>query len=289
MKVHVRVKHIEDKMQEYVENNPEEIYIDYRDELSSKQIDEILAGKADEVRDQIEEDYSMNSSGEEFASYWERMCGELDCTMEDVSDWLEGDGAYPWFALDDHGWKQLIRNTKVCITGTIWDAEWNFNNWAYGGPVNYSDVKNSLKVLGINPLEFKNLMSGGSNTSGDGKLKGWFPDMPDREAKVNIKDLWDNMIVLYDGVLNFCLGDLENIAEVLKGDSKNITFKAGTNVVMYNFGNGAGITEVKLTGDVTIPRKMVEFRNDSSNKYGIQECYGFVHSYWEEGGIKNEK
>lgn len=283
-KIHVRVKHIEDKMVEYVENHPVEIYVDYRDELSDKQVDEILAGRADGVREEIEMDYY----DEEYSYYWEEMRQELGCSKDDVNDWLENDGFYPSHDLTDSGWRQLIRNTSVCITATVWDAEWNFNNWSCGGPVNYSDVKTALKVLGVNPLEFKKLMSGGSMSGGD-SLKGWFPDMPDREAKVNAKDLWDNLIVLYDGVLNFCLGDLEDVIEVLKDDSKNIIINKGTNVVMYDFCNGAGITEVKLIGNVTIPRKMVEFKNDKNNKYGIQECYGFVHSYWEEGSIRNEK
>ena len=111
--------------------------------------------------------------------------------------------------------------------------------------------------------------------------------MPNRKPAVDVNELRGNMIVLYDGVLNFCLGDLAQVAEVASGETKNITFKAGTNVVMYDFGNGAGITEVQLKEDVTIPRKKVEFKNDNESRYGIQSCYGFVHSYWTEGSVEN--
>ena len=275
---------IAEKLSKYVEDNPQEIYIDYRDELSNEQVNEILEGKADEVRDQIEEDaYGWDN---DYSYYWEQCTEDTGISKEEIDKWLEEDGFYPSQVLTDSGWRQLIGNTSVYITATVWDAEWNFNNWAYGGPVNYSDVKESLKILGVNPLDFKNLRSGGSMSGGD-RLKGWFPDMPNREAKVNVKDLWDNMIVLYDGVLNFCLGDLEEVMDVIAGDSKNLTFKKGTNVVMYDFGNGAGITEVELTEDVTIPRKKVEFRNDNDSKYGIQACYGFMHGYWREGSVQN--
>lgn len=289
MKVHVRVKTIEDKIAEYVDNHPEDIYIDYSDELSNEQVNKILEGKADSVRWEIEDNIDYAFTPEDFSYYWENLIDEVGCTQDDIDDWLEDGGFYPAHSLDDHGWRQLLRNTKVYITGTVWEADWNFNNWAYGGPVTYSDVKESLKILGVNPYEFKKLQSGGSQTQGPGELKGWFPDMPQREPKIDTKDLWDNTIVLFDGVLNFCIGDLENIAEVLKEESKEITFTKGTNVVMYDFGNGAGITEVELTSDVTIARKKVTFRNDAENTYGIQECFGFVHSYWAQGGIRREK
>lgn len=286
VKIHVRVKTIEDKIFEYVDSHQEDIYINYNDKLSTDQVRLILDGEAEDVRDNIEIDYT---EGIDLTTYWKTMCEELGCTMDDVDDWLAADGYLPYHNLSDHEWKQLLRNTNVYITATLWDADWNFNNWAYGGPVTYSDVKESLKVLGINPLEFKKLMTGGSMTSGTGKLRGYFPDMPNRIAKVDVKELWENMSVLYDGVLNFCLGDLENIAEVLKDNPKNITFKKGTNVVMYNFNNGAGITELPLTGDVTVPRSKIEFRIDSDNRMGIQACYGFVHKYWEEGSIQSMK
>ena len=77
--------------------------------------------------------------------------------------------------------------------------------------------------------------------------------------------------------------------KVVESDSKNIVFEKGTNIVMYDFWNGAGITEAQLIDDLTIPRKMIEIRNDKDYMYGIQECYGFCHSYWTEGGIHNEK
>jgi hypothetical protein len=276
-----------EKMADYVERHPYEIYVDYNDELSKEQVTQILDGKSIEVRWEIEDADSMYEN--DYSYYWETMCGELGCTMEDVEKWLsEDDGFYPSHEMSEHEWKKLLDNTSVCITATVWDAEWNFGNWAYNGPVNYADVKETLKILGINPLEFKQIKVGGSMSGGD-QLRGWFPDMPNREPKVDPKELWNNMIVLYDGVLNFCLGDLSNIAEALEDDPKYLTFTKGTNIVMYDFGNGAGITETQLTGDVKIPRKMVEFRNDADNQYGIQECYGFVHSYWKEGCVYGSK
>jgi len=290
--VHVKVKTIEDKICSYVENNSEKIYIDYRDELSSEQVNEILEGKADQVRCDIEE-YAMCNSGYdgEFDYYWEKCRDETGATQEDIDGWLAEDGFYPSYYLDDHGWNQLISNTTVNISGVMWNADWNFYDWAYSGPVNYSDVRESLKVLGINPKDFLDKLRGGSRTSGPGVLKGWFPDMPAREAKVSVDELYDNMCSLYNGVLHFCFGDLADIIDVVSSDSKNLVIKKGTNLVMYDRSNGAGITEAQLTGDVTIKRKDIEFLNDNerSSGYGVQACYGFVQSYWNEGSVHNGK
>lgn len=288
-KIHVRVKTIEDKIAEYVENNGIEIYVDYNDSLSEAQVDSILEGKAYEVRDEIEMEYDRYSDGVDLQYYWEECREATGASQEDIDGWLEKDGFYPSDGLSDYDWKKLLNYTHVNIVGIVWDAEFNFNNWAYAGPVNYSDVKESLKILGVNPLDFKRHLTGGSMTSGPGKLRGYFPDMPNRVPKVEVKDLYDNMCSLYDGVMHFCFGDLEEIAEVLASDSKNVTIKKGTNVVFYDRGNGAGITEVELIGDITIPRKMLEFRNDTSNSYGVQACYGFTNNYWTEGHIHNAK
>lgn len=270
---------LEEKIRDYVEEHPLDCYVDYRDSLSNEQVDRILAGDEDEVRWDIE--LSYDNYHEDYDTYWSEMCEELGCTREQVDAWLEDEGFYPSHILSDYDWKTLMSNTTVNIVGIVWEADWNFGNWAYGGPVFYQDVRESLKILGVNPKEFWELKQGDSY-----KFKGWFPDIK-REPKINTKDLFDNMIVLYDGVLHFCLGDLEEVAEVVKSDSKDLVFKKGTNVVFYDRGNGAGITEVELTDDVRIKRKMVEFRNDTTNKYGVQACYGFTQNYWTEGSVQN--
>ena len=273
------------KFQQYVDIVSDEIYINYRDELSSEQVTKILEGKSDEVYWDICDSYSMDA---DYSYYFETMAEKLEVTKEEIDEWLAEDGCYPSSHISEYDWKKLLSNTSVEITATVWDAEWNFYNWAYGGPVNYSDVKESLRILGINPLEFKKAFDDSSaSLGGSHRLRGYFPDMPNRKPAVDVNELRGNMIVLYDGVLNFCLGDLAQVAEVASGETKNITFKAGTNVVMYDFGNGAGITEVQLKEDVTIPRKKVEFKNDDESRYGIQSCYGFVHSYWTEGSVQN--
>jgi hypothetical protein len=271
---------------DYVDNHANEIYIDYRDELSKEQVSQILEGKLAEVRWEIEDNAMSYMDREDY--YWTHMAEELKVEKDEIFEWLDDEGFWPHNDLTDDGMRRLMENTSVEITAIVWDAEWNFYNWAYGGPVNYSDVKESLRILGINPLEFKKAFDDSSvSLGGSHRLRGYFPDMPNRKPAVDVNELRGNMIVLYDGVLNFCLGDLAQVAEVASGETKNITFKAGTNVVMYDFGNGAGITEVQLKEDVTIPRKKVEFKNDNESRYGIQSCYGFVHSYWTEGSVQN--
>lgn len=282
MRIKVISMDIEDRIQRYIDENPIEIYIHYDDQLTQKQVDMILEGNAEEARWDIEDWANMNSYPGELDTYIEDLCKELECEESDYEKYIENGGYSPAYQLDDHGWRQMLRNTNVNVVAIVPEAEWNFNNMAYGEPVHYSDVKESLKLLGVNPQVFRDIKEGEG-------LKGWFPDLPQRVPAVDAKELWDNMCVLYNGMLHFCLGDLENIAEVLSSESKNITFKEGTNLVMYDRFNGAGVTEAELIRDVTIPRDKVEFHNDTDNVYGVQSCYGFTQSYWNDGGIQNEK
>ena len=274
------------KFTDYVEDNPVEIFIDYRDELSKEQINKVLEGKCCEVSYEIEDSASANMDLDDY--YWTEMAEKLEVDGSLIEEWLSEEGIWPGCYLSEYGWNKLLSNTPAMISATVWEASYDFYNWAYGGPVFYSDVKESLKILGINPLDFKRKFDGESISMG-GKhgLKGWFPDMPDRVPAVNIDDLQPQ--VLYNGVMSFCLGDLSSVADVVSSDSKNLTFKKGTNVVVYDYGNGAGICEFPLTRDVTIPRKKVEFRNDDDIRYGIQECYGFIQSYWNDGEVENGK
>lgn len=275
-----------DRIAAYVEDHPIEIYIDYRDELSDEQVSKIIDGEATEVICQIEDDASMYSTSEELDYYWDEVAEELEISREDVDKWVESDDSFfPGYWLTERDFERLMSNTTTNISAIMWDVDWNFNNWAYGGPVTYSDVKEALRVLGVNPIEFKKLKDENSPQ----EFRGYFPNIPDREPAVDVASLLDEMIVLYDGVLNFCLGDLAEVKEVVESDSKDITFRKGTNVVMYHYGGGAGIVELPLIRDVTVPRKAVEFANDKSNRYGIQACYGFDQNFWEQGGVHNAK
>lgn len=274
-----------DKIISYIENNGIEIYVDYRDELSEEDVERILEGKADEVRWEIEE----NCFHDEVPDYyWDDLCEEVGITQEQLELFKESeDMLWPSWYLDDHGWNRLVGNTSVNIVGIMWDCNWDFYDWAYGGPLYYRDVKESLRVLGVNPKDLLKRIHDGEAY----KAKGWFPDMPDRVPAVNVDDLLNNMIVLYNGVMHFCLGDLADVMDVVSSDSKTVVIKKGTNVVMYDRMNGAGITDLPLTRDITVERSLIEFRNDSdrSNGYGVQACYGFTQSYWNEGSIQNGK
>lgn len=267
-------KKLWDKFAEYVENTPYEIYIDYRDELSQEQVTEILAGNKLDVIDEIEDSYFSQMEFDDI--YWKEMAENLDVGVSEVEEWLQNDGYYPTHTLDDYDFSRLMRGTRTEIAAIATNAEYNFESWAYGNPVNYSDVRYTLKVLGINPLEFKNKFE----TQGH-RFKGWFPDLKNRVAKVCIDDLEPQG--LFNGTLVFCLGNLENVVDVLDQNKKKVTFKAGTNIVIYDYLNGAGITETELLEDVEMERRDITFRNDNDSTYGIESCYGFGNNFWAKG------
>ena len=204
--------------------------------------------------------------------------------QEEITDWMSEDGLWPSHHLTDHNWNKLLSNTPVYLTATMWDCEYNFWQWAYGGYIEYSDVKETFKVLGVDPNKFKELEHGYSH-SGENYFRGYFPPTPKRTPKVKIEEMRPQ--ALYSGVLNFCLGSLADVAAVASEDSKKIRFKKGTSIVVHDFGNGAGICEAELIDDVVVKREDVEFANDRSRMYGIQSCYGFVSSFWDQGGVES--
>jgi hypothetical protein len=48
-------------------------------------------------------------------------------------------------------------------------------------PITYQVFRDLFKLLGINPFEFRKLS--------DGKVAGYFPDLPEREPKANVEEL----------------------------------------------------------------------------------------------------
>ncbi len=288
MNIPVKLMDNQDLMERYVEDNSLQVFVDYDDELSKEQLERVIKGESDDIRCEIEENCSLYGEYD-LPSYKETMSETLGISLPEIDDWFDSeDGFYPQYSLDDYDWKKLLSRSDAYITATVEDAVWRFDSWAYGNPIEYNDVKEALRILGINPKEFRDLATGGSLTAGPGKMKGYFPNLPNRVPAVNIRDLYENMCTLYDGQLCFCLGDIENALAIKEDDSKYIVFKKGTNVVMYAFGGGAGITEVELLRDVEVPRKDVDIDLDSSYRYGIQECYGFTRDFWMAGAIQSK-
>lgn len=265
-------------IRQYIENNPEEIYIDYNSELSKEQVQKILDGKKDDVWADIEDFAYSCSECDDY--YWDAMQSKLSLTAEELEAWKKSDDFQePSQTLTEDGWNRLLDYTPTHITGTVWGAEWNFDNWAFSGPLDYSDVKNTLRILGINPKEFFDKIRD------ERTITGWFPDIKDRVPAVDIDKLCA-INSLYDGVMNFMFGDLKEVSAVLSSSSEHVVIGKGTHVVMYNSAVGAGIVDLPLTRDVTLRRKDIDIRDDRSSLYGVEECYGFGHQEWKKGSIR---
>jgi hypothetical protein len=128
--------------------------------------------------------------------------GFIYCTQEDIDREWSGDNvqAEKYLRGEVETYDQYLRgdvygySTTDPLNGNVIDTCWGFygidcvreeaNNVAdsYEHPkrelIHYEAFKELFKALGVNPLEFK-LLS-------EGRIKGHFPDMPERDSLINV-------------------------------------------------------------------------------------------------------
>lgn len=143
----------------------------------------------------------------------------------------------------------ILNFLKKSYVAEVPDATWNLDAWNNKDAIPYSGIKEALRILGINPNEFFMKLPIGY------KAKGWYQNLPNRKAKIDIEDLFKPKS-LSNGTLNFVLKD----NELMKSENKYLTFPAGTKVVMYDHLNNKEILSTVLKEDVQVHRLLVQFR-----------------------------
>ncbi len=270
-------------IERYLTRFPFEIFVDYSDELSAQEVDDIVENGVhlDEIRSSIEElaaDYSHESLG----YYCDVLCEELDIDRAIVQQYFDENG-YPCQILTDSGLSQIIGNTGVCVTATVnssQDFALRLGESAYGAPVSYDDVREVTDLFDINPRELWAELNEALEVT---PASSW-PSLPSRRnPAISSKDLVNNICTLYDAAPMFLLGDLAEVIDALASDK--VTIKSGTNVVFGNTWIGATTSEVELLRDLTVERSRLTFANDLTTTYGLQDICGYVSSYWTDGHI----
>ncbi len=263
---------------EYIEScNPLEMYWDYRDEFSKENVSKILAGKLDEVIDELWEwnvDYvsEMEWSAAEEAL---KIAGIYkDETDEAVWDELVCD-VRDHITIDMNLWR-LFANTSAYV-GIELDADIIVDSYSYH--LEYDDYRNALGLLYINPRKFSDAFD----------ITPKFPNYPWRDGKEKCKpdDFIESICnTFYSGRLVIMMGyqlDLENFSKnMTKIKEEGFTLKVGARVVPHDFINGASGVEFFTTGDIKIKPEMIyDIYNDGKCRYGIQACCGYIDSAWE--------
>jgi hypothetical protein len=245
-----------DKVQAYVDKWPIEFDWDYNSELSGEDVDAILRGDAWKVGCEISEN-SLDWQLECERAVLQDAIEEFDLEME-PTDLLD----YGVYVPVDVNLEGLIRNSNpyIGVDLTLEDAY----TYAYSEP-DYEDVEEELEFWGVNPQD----------------VNADWPNI-EREAKIAAADLeeaWLN--AYYSGQWVALLDGAEVLEMALKGElegKETVTLKAGANVTIYDFMNGAGSVIVPTSGDLEV--RVKDIYNDGALRYGIQKCYGLVNGAW---------
>lgn len=237
------------EMTEYVEKNPYKIYGDYRDEISDEQAAMILEGKIDSFWESIWE-WEISASDHADWSYWESEFAEefdfesWDDVPEEIQEFVYQERIVDCSDMVD----SAIRNKRVHVAAI---------------PKNENGDYFDVPHYDLEPADNARLFVDLRNTFG-------------------ILEPWSIEPTYSSEVLKVC-GTLD-LAEIIKNDRLpthiTLTPAWSDQVLFHTSGCGAGnCGSVKLTRTVTVP---CDFRNDETDRYGIDAVYGFVGSVWAE-------
>ena len=170
----------------------------------------------------------------------------------------------------DSDWKRVLEAESSLYTAVLLDCPLDLTNWNVGLPVNYAHISTTLRILGINPMEFRKKFK-------DKPFLGYFPD-EERLPSIDLKDYSGEFI---NGIVCACVTDLAEIEDALKGNQ--MVFKAGTVIAVYDYNTGKLSCKMPLLRDIKVRRKGVRFiedgemENELSYRVDIQE--------WSQGRV----
>jgi hypothetical protein len=237
---------IVDQINEYVENNPIEIYVDYNWEFSPDDVTSILnnVNNMGDIISDIESNYCQYNDGTEYDEYFKEMIEKIGDQLEIGFEQLEslrdlGLIEYPYFQISQSGVNTIISNTNCHIQAILGDS---------------IDISEGLETF--------------------------FERIPSEYVDSKLIDETNDGISTL-GQITFLLNDLASVIDCLESDSPTVTFKAGTSIFVYNYFEGCGVFDTVLIKDLTVNRNDISLFNDDQDRYGINSCYGLTETPWE--------
>ena len=300
------------RMGAWLEENPVEVYWDYNDKVSDKQIDMLLNGESWQFVDDIYEFISVSEY------YWDLERDKIqECMwvfMDEMTagividqDDIEGDDIWDLeevlelrqFSCINLNERDLIRNAHVRLT---LDLELEHE---YMPQDEYDAAEQVLEFFNINPRIMWLLFNGYFNSIqgilayGDGPIylnpddgDPW-PDIPERNGQefvdpVRLYQSWINMP--YSGCYVALLGgpsDLLTLAYRLEdADEKDkyleLTLPPNTPLVTHAYWPGSGGTFFYLKREMKVRLvKDNQLARDGAFGYGVDDVHGLVSDMWE--------
>lgn len=238
--------------QEWLEKQVVKIDWGYDAQLSAENIQQLLAGKVEDVEEEL---WELN-----IGYIWEREREALREAAEEFE--VDVDDLDPVMGVD-LDLKQLAGQTQRPF-GVDLGIE-HIHPYQ-----DYNDVEAELEALGLNPHDID---------------EDW-PDCPGRDPLITTKALWELWHnCCYSGDYIALLDSGEVLESLLEGKKPN-TLESGANLTIYNFWCGAGSMIEQTIRDVKVDPG--EIYDDGKLKHGVQSCYGLGNSSWN-GILKEEK
>ena len=268
----------EDQIENAIKNiecNQPEIYWDYRETLSDKDITGILNGHYDDVMNNLM-DYNTDYVWDLENEYAKQALGDAGIDEDEVDEdaWDDAMDRIKEHIEIDWNIRQLFNNSRAYI-GIELEADIVINSPKY---IEYEDYKAALGLLYINPRKFSDYFETAYK----------FPNYPWRDGKEKCKpEEFFNAVynTFYTGRLVIMLGyrlDLKDFVDNLDHmKTKGFTLKAGARVIPHDFMNGSSGLSFFTTQDIKIKPDMIhDIYNDGDYKYGIQACCGYCTDAW---------
>lgn len=274
------------QLQDAIKNSTAtDLYWDYDDELSVKQINTILV--LPKGVNAVEYEITTNSEENIHETERDHIVGILKQFRSQIQQELEDDS----FGSSNYDWDTLINeynllefspgvNTNVdgLISNTrqlrvvIQLGIFQEHGWRWRKYIEYNDIKDLLRLLNINPRD----------------IHKSFPYHPRRKGCPIIKpkdliELWDNAPE-YGGRYAIPISlKLKEYIENIDHYHTGITIQKGSQIWLHNYANGSGSISVPLQKNLKIMKEQVSYTlgdDRETTGYGFDEVYGLCGDAW---------
>lgn len=290
---------VREGMQEWLDDNPAQMYWNYDDRITTDQIDLLLEGKSWEAIEETEE-WIRHDDGvqtnedaqvkECLGAFIDRLLDRANTNNngpdieEDDIDIDELIDALELYGRTDIDFDTLVQQTSVRLTLDL-EVEIPYK------PHDYDEYEEILDFFNINPRTLYTIINGPSFDWPD--EEPW-PNKPERDNNEYVKpaEVFESMNnFFYSGMYVALLGgytDLLTLSYALEeaeedGKSLQITIPRGAMIIEHDYMNGAGGLGFRLIKDMTITLvKDNQLARDGRYSYGVDAVHGFVEEVWDQ-------
>jgi hypothetical protein len=258
-----------------------EIYVDYSDSLTEKQLEVISKSenKMEQFFEELEEysmysaDYAEDEIMKEIERHWdEDEHGEFDEYAEIAREFVREnvDFNFPY----DHYLKQDVKVNLMLDTGDA-NYDYTLNNFYSYNASQDEEISSESSIIWL-------VQQQGYTKE---QLTEFLKNDDDHESKFlkSITQELCNVSTHMNALTFFVKMTLKDFIDLHDDPYENLVLSKGSNCGLYDPWNGAGSTlEITLDKDVVIPSKFIKAHVDGCRGYGVDSIYGMSGSFWKD-------